>query len=139
MMLLLSIPETIFETVSGSGTIISWSALPHKESISKATAVICAQVRKFCFHRAIPGIKLSLLVHADGDHGFILNMYNHVISDRSRDSVVGIVTGYRLDDQGVGVRVPVGSRIFSSPSHPDWLWGPSKLPFNGYWGLFPRG
>jgi hypothetical protein len=30
----------------------------------------------------------------------------------SRDSVVGIVTGYGLDDRGVGVGVPVGSRIF---------------------------
>jgi hypothetical protein len=30
----------------------------------------------------------------------------------SRDSVVGIATGYGLDDRGVGVRVPVGSRIF---------------------------
>jgi hypothetical protein len=33
----------------------------------------------------------------------------------SRDSTFGIVTGYVLDDHGVGVRVPVGSRIFSTP------------------------
>jgi hypothetical protein len=32
------------------------------------------------------------------------------------DSVVCIATGYRLDDWGVGVQVPVRSRIFSSPS-----------------------
>jgi hypothetical protein len=32
---------------------------------------------------------------------------------RSRDSVVDIATGYRLDGRGVGVRVPVGSIIFS--------------------------
>jgi hypothetical protein len=32
---------------------------------------------------------------------------------KSRDSVVGIATGYGLDNRGVGVRVPVGSRIFS--------------------------
>jgi hypothetical protein len=31
----------------------------------------------------------------------------------SRDSVVGIATDYGLDDRGVGVRVPIGSRIFS--------------------------
>jgi hypothetical protein len=31
-------------------------------------------------------------------------------------SAVGIATGHGLDDKGVGVRVPVGSRIFSSPS-----------------------
>jgi hypothetical protein len=34
--------------------------------------------------------------------------------DGSRDSSVGIATGYRLDDRGVGVRVPVLSRIFST-------------------------
>jgi hypothetical protein len=33
----------------------------------------------------------------------------------SRDSVVGIVTSYGLDDLGVAIGVPVGSRIFSSP------------------------
>jgi hypothetical protein len=37
----------------------------------------------------------------------------------SRDSSVGIATDYRLDDRGVGVGVPVGSRIFSSPRRPD--------------------
>jgi hypothetical protein len=31
----------------------------------------------------------------------------------NRGSIVGIATGYGLDDQGVGVRVPVRSRIFS--------------------------
>jgi hypothetical protein len=39
----------------------------------------------------------------------------------SRDSVVGIATSYGLDDQGVGIRVPVGSRMFSSPNRPDRL------------------
>jgi hypothetical protein len=35
------------------------------------------------------------------------------------DSVVGIVTGYGLDDRGVGVRVPVGSIfLFSTSSRP---------------------
>jgi hypothetical protein len=33
---------------------------------------------------------------------------------RSRDSAVGVATGYGLDDRGIRVRVPVGSRIFSS-------------------------
>jgi hypothetical protein len=46
----------------------------------------------------------------------------------SRDSSVGIGTGYWLDDQGgTGVRVPVWSKIFSSPYHPDRLWGPPNL------------
>jgi hypothetical protein len=29
-------------------------------------------------------------------------------ADMSRDSAVGIASAYRLDDTGVGVRVPVG-------------------------------
>jgi hypothetical protein len=57
-----------------------------------------------------------------------------------RDSVVGIATGYVLDDQGIGVRVPVGLRIFSSPRRPDRLWGPLNLLSNGYRrGSFPGG
>jgi hypothetical protein len=51
----------------------------------------------------------------------------------SQDSVVGIATSYGLD-RGVGVRVPVGSRIFSSSRRPDRLWGPPRLPSNGYRG-----
>jgi hypothetical protein len=31
------------------------------------------------------------------------------------------VAGYGLDDQGVGVRVPVEARIFTSPRRPDRL------------------
>jgi hypothetical protein len=56
-----------------------------------------------------------------------------------QDSVVGIASGYGLNEGGFGVQVPVGSRIFSSPHHPDRLWGPPNLIFNGYQGLFPPG
>jgi hypothetical protein len=44
--------------------------------------------------------------------------------DICRNSAVGIATGYGLDNREVGVRVPVGSRIFTSPYRPDRLWGP---------------
>jgi hypothetical protein len=57
----------------------------------------------------------------------------------SRDGVVGIATGYGLDDRRVRVRFPEGSRIFCSPRHRDRLWSPPNLLSNGYQGLFPRG
>jgi hypothetical protein len=57
----------------------------------------------------------------------------------SRDSAVGIATGYGLDDREIGVRVPVLSRIFTSPCRLDRLWGPANLLYNGYRGPFPGG
>jgi hypothetical protein len=57
----------------------------------------------------------------------------------SRDSVVDIATCYGVDDLGVVVRVPVGSRIFSSPCLPDRLWGRPNLLSNGYWGIISPG
>jgi hypothetical protein len=45
---------------------------------------------------------------------------------RSRDSSVDIATGCGLDDEGIGVRFPVGSRIFSSPRL-GRLWDPPNF------------
>jgi hypothetical protein len=56
-----------------------------------------------------------------------------------QDNAVGIATGYGLDDRGVGIRVPVGPRIFSSLCRPDWLWGPPSFLSNGYRELFALG
>jgi hypothetical protein len=53
-------------------------------------------------------------------------------------SVVDIATSYGLDGREVGVQVPVGSRIFSSPRRPYRLWGPPNLLSNGYGGHSPR-
>lgn len=50
-----------------------------------------------------------------------------------RGSVVDIATGYNLDDQGVGFRVPLRVIIMSSP------WGLPSLLSIGEWGLFPEG
>jgi hypothetical protein len=52
------------------------------------------------------------------------------------DSVVCIATGYGLDDRGIGVRVTVGSRIFSTSSRP--AQGPTQPPIQWVPGaLFP--
>jgi hypothetical protein len=50
----------------------------------------------------------------------------------SQDNAVGIATDYGLDGRGVGVRVTVVSRIFSSPRRSDRLWGPPSLLYKGY-------
>jgi hypothetical protein len=55
----------------------------------------------------------------------------------SRNSSVGIATGCGLDDRGVGVRVPVGSRVFSMSSRP--ALGSTQPPVQWVPGLFPRG
>jgi hypothetical protein len=54
-------------------------------------------------------------------------------------NAVGIATGYWLDGRGVGVRVLVASRIFTSPCRPDRLWGRTNCLSNGYRVLFLRG
>jgi hypothetical protein len=54
-------------------------------------------------------------------------------------NVVDIATDYGLEDRKVGVRVAVGSTIFTSPYRSDYLWGPTNLLSNGYQGLFTRG
>jgi hypothetical protein len=62
--------------------------------------------------------------------------YSKVVS---QDSVVGIATGYVLDERGIGVRVAVVSRIFSFSRRQHRLWGPLNLLSNGYRGIFRRG
>jgi hypothetical protein len=69
---------------------------------------------------------------------FVVVVVYYGLTTLSGVSSVGIATGYGLDDQGwAGVRVPVGSKIFTSPYRPDRLWGPPNLLYNGYWGSFP--
>jgi hypothetical protein len=58
---------------------------------------------------------------------------------RSWDSIIGTATGQGLDDRGFGVRVLVGSRIFSSPRRADRFWDPPNLVSNRYRELLPRG
>jgi hypothetical protein len=60
---------------------------------------------------------------------------------RSRASIVNIATGYGLDDRGIKVWVPVGSRNFSSPCCPHRLWGPpsTQLPIQWVLGALSPG
>jgi hypothetical protein len=69
------------------------------------------------------------------DHTHLHRIFQFVI--QRQDRAVGIATGYRLEDLGVGVRVPVGSRILFSPRRSDRLWGPSNLLSNGHQASFP--
>jgi hypothetical protein len=71
--------------------------------------------------------------------GHFVFLKSSIAHDRSRSSAVGIADGCRLDDRGVGVRVPVGSIIFTSPYRPDRLWGPPNILSNGHRVSFPGG
>jgi hypothetical protein len=55
------------------------------------------------------------------------------------DSAVGIATGYALDGRGVGVRVPVEARFFSTPRPPNRFWGPPNPPVQWVPGALFRG
>jgi hypothetical protein len=55
---------------------------------------------------------------------------------KSKDRPISIALGYRLDGRG---STPGRRRFFSSPQHPDQLWGSPSLLSDKYWGLFPQG
>jgi hypothetical protein len=44
-----------------------------------------------------------------------------IITLENRGNVVGIATGYGLDDRGIAAQATEGSRIFSYPRPPDLL------------------
>jgi hypothetical protein len=79
--------------------------------------------------------KLRSLYRPRGFLVYLPTFFTALSYHLSRDSAVGIATGYGLDDWEVGFRVPVGSRIFTSLCCPDRLWGPPNTMGTG--GSFP--
>jgi hypothetical protein len=58
---------------------------------------------------------------------------------KSRNSAVGIATGYGLDNRGVGIRVPVGLRIFTLHLVQTGSGVQPTSYLMGSWGSFPGG
>jgi hypothetical protein len=83
-------------------------------------------------------IQSGLILENSAFSPYIVAYVSYDSHSRSRDSSVGIATGYGLDDRGIRFRVLLGPRIFTSPRRPDRLWGPPSLISNGYPGLFPQ-
>jgi hypothetical protein len=109
----------------------------HKQSTNKYVTLSGAP-QLFTFWVQYKQLVLCV-AHVPWDNKLMYFLYSkifflYVLLRKSRDSSVGIATSYGLDDRGVEVRVPVGSRIFSSPSSPDRLWGPLNLLSNWYRG-----
>jgi hypothetical protein len=62
----------------------------------------------------------------------------YALTVESGSNAVGMAACHGLDHPGVGMRAPVGSRIFTSPYHPHRLWGTPSLLWNAYRGLLPH-
>jgi hypothetical protein len=58
------------------------------------------------------------------------NFFPMIVSLRT-NRILGTAIGYGLDDRGVGVRVPEGSRIVLSARRPDQLRGQPCILSNG--------
>jgi hypothetical protein len=75
----------------------------------------------------LPRLYSHFAINPSNSNAKLNNIYklrSQLTENRSQNSSVGIASGYELEDRGVGVRVPVGSGVFSSPRRPDRLWGP---------------
>jgi hypothetical protein len=62
----------------------------------------------------------------------------YVLVVRSRDSAVSVPTVYRVDGRGIGVRIPVESRIFSSPLLADQLCSDRDVKLTSHLQVMPR-
>jgi hypothetical protein len=67
----------------------------------------------------------------------IFSTKKSILSHWNQDSLVGIATCYGLDDKGVGLRVPIGSRIFCTSSR--LALGPTQPPIQWVLGALYSG
>jgi hypothetical protein len=98
---------------------------------------------KFCYNLFVCNFRIeSINLHKNRNELIPKNM--HISIETQNILEAGIAQSvywlcYGLDDRGVGVRVQVGSRIFSFPHCPDRFWGSPSLLSNAYRGaLSPR-
>jgi hypothetical protein len=81
---------------------------------------------RLCWISNSYGLPVSVHILLDAD---TIRLQNNCFTHRlyvSLDSVVCIAASYGLDDRGARVRVPIGSRIFSTSSRP--VLGPIQPP-----------
>jgi hypothetical protein len=65
-----------------------------------------------------------------------IHIYTYI---KSRDSIVGIATGYELDDRGVRFRVTVGDKNFFFCKSSRQALGPTQPPIQWVLWAFSRG
>jgi hypothetical protein len=67
----------------------------------------------------------------------VVYLMTHSVTQKNRESSIGIAAGYGLDGRD---SIPDRAKIFfSTPQRPDRLWGPPRLLYNGYRGVFRLG
>jgi hypothetical protein len=125
---------------------VSFSPTTFKLTVAKLTMLVCAFIIYiFTYPSSYFMVTRSMYKHVRSYHTCpvccmcsfpdLTHHFGWVLSFHTSP----LCTGYGLDDRGVGVRVPVRSRVFCSPHHSDWLWGLANILSDGYQGLFPQG
>jgi hypothetical protein len=66
-------------------------------------------------------IEIFFFIQIREDANPPVSIFVSYVMRKIRDGIVGIAAGYGLEERGVGVRAPPGSRTFSSPRRPERL------------------